>query len=325
MQPTVLDLTFEAVYSWYKQHHSRSISTSDIKPTHQTTSEQRPCPLFVALSGPQGSGKTTLVKELVKELDQRVGLKAVALSADDLYLTHAEQVILANTHKSNTLLQYRGLPGTHGISLGVQVLSHLARQNEHINNSVSIPCYDKSLYQGRGDRMDELHWKTVTGPVDIVLFEGWFLGFRFNWNASTQPNWNDILSSRSGFTSICTQDNLIQVLNSLVEYNQQWYPFIHAFIHIITPQLDWIYDWRWEQEQTMKHTANTCNLNTMDTVGLSRVQVNDFVDRFIPVYRMCLPRLISNGFFEETERQHSNQHLQIWIDYSRKLVSYKYI
>jgi hypothetical protein len=37
--------------------------------------------------------------------------------------------------------------------------------------------YDKSAYSGRGDRADPSTWPTVSGPVDIVLFEGWMSGF----------------------------------------------------------------------------------------------------------------------------------------------------
>lgn len=38
--------------------------------------------------------------------------------------------------------------------------------------------YDKSQHEGRGDRAAESKWQMVKGPVDVVLFEGWMLGFR---------------------------------------------------------------------------------------------------------------------------------------------------
>ena len=42
---------------------------------------------------------------------------------------------------------------------------------------MSVPRYDKSAFAGTGDRADESSWPNVTGPLDVVLFEGWMLGF----------------------------------------------------------------------------------------------------------------------------------------------------
>ena len=35
----------------------------------------------------------------------------------------------------------------------------------------------QSAYQGKGDRASESEWAKVHPPVDVVLFEGWMLGF----------------------------------------------------------------------------------------------------------------------------------------------------
>ena len=40
-----------------------------------------------------------------------------------------------------------------------------------------IPSYDKSLRKGRGDRVPLNQWRSITSPVDIILLEGWMLGF----------------------------------------------------------------------------------------------------------------------------------------------------
>lgn len=42
---------------------------------------------------------------------------------------------------------------------------------------VRIPRYDKSARGGKGDRAPEGEWGIVKTPVDIVLLEGWMLGF----------------------------------------------------------------------------------------------------------------------------------------------------
>ena len=38
--------------------------------------------------------------------------------------------------------------------------------------------YDKSAFGGLGDRADPAAWPVAAPPVDIVLLEGWMLGFR---------------------------------------------------------------------------------------------------------------------------------------------------
>jgi len=40
-----------------------------------------------------------------------------------------------------------------------------------------VPRYDKSAFGGAGDRAPEDTWPAVAGPLDVVLFEGWMLGF----------------------------------------------------------------------------------------------------------------------------------------------------
>jgi len=35
-----------------------------------------------------------------------------------------------------------------------------------------LPLYDKSRYGGKGDRVEEERWPTVTGPIDVAMVEG---------------------------------------------------------------------------------------------------------------------------------------------------------
>jgi len=76
-------------------------------------------PLFIGISGSQGSGKTTLNRELVKTLkSEPYNLSIVNISLDDLYLTNKEQNEVAEANAGNELLKYRGSPGTHDVELG---------------------------------------------------------------------------------------------------------------------------------------------------------------------------------------------------------------
>lgn len=120
----------------------------------------------VGICGTQASGKSTLTAVLRRLLEQR-GLSVAAFSLDDLYLTRAERQALA--HDVHPLLAVRGVPGTHDIALGVAVLDSLGR-----SGVTAVPAFDKA----RDDRRPVADWRSIDGPADVVLFEGWCVGAR---------------------------------------------------------------------------------------------------------------------------------------------------
>ena len=68
-------------------------------------------PFFIGINGVQGVGKSTLVSLLLSTLHNDCNLVTEIISLDDLYLTHADQVALAEANPSNPLIQHRGEPG----------------------------------------------------------------------------------------------------------------------------------------------------------------------------------------------------------------------
>ncbi len=70
----------------------------------------------IGIAGAQGSGKSTLVRDLAERLAGD-GLRVATLSLDDLYLTRAvRQDLAARVHP---LFATRGVPGTHDVALGL--------------------------------------------------------------------------------------------------------------------------------------------------------------------------------------------------------------
>ena len=121
---------------------------------------------LVGLCGAQGSGKSTLSMVLAEML-RRAGLSVAVMSLDDLYLTRSQRRDLAtNVHP---LLATRGVPGTHNLTLGEQVLAALSRPGV-----VALPRFDKAA----DDRLAPSVWPVVQGPVDVILLEGWCVGAR---------------------------------------------------------------------------------------------------------------------------------------------------
>ncbi|MCC6924481.1 kinase [Novosphingobium sp.] len=123
--------------------------------------------LFVlGICGAQGSGKSTLVAALADRL-AREGIAAAMLSLDDLYRTRAERQALAR--EVHPLFATRGVPGTHDVALGLEVVDALAR-----GEGAALPRFAK----GQDDRLPRSAWPLAPAATQVLLLEGWCLGAR---------------------------------------------------------------------------------------------------------------------------------------------------
>lgn len=122
-------------------------------------------PIVLGILGGQGTGKTTL-GAMVTALLKQQGHRPLSFSLDDLYLPYAQRQAL---QAQEPRLKWRGPPGTHNVPQGIEVLDHL-----RAGQPVAVPRFDKSLWGGAGDQGEP---ERVAG-VDVVIFEGWFVGVR---------------------------------------------------------------------------------------------------------------------------------------------------
>ena len=124
--------------------------------------------LIVGLNGAQGSGKSTLAARLRQLLQQVHGHTTCVVSIDDFYATRAQREVLART--VHPLLRTRGVPGTHDIGLALRVLERLRGLGS--SESLRLPRFIKA----QDDRAPEGTGERVSGPIQIVLLEGWCVG-----------------------------------------------------------------------------------------------------------------------------------------------------
>jgi D-glycerate 3-kinase len=86
-------------------------------------------------------------------------------------------------------VQHRGEPSTHDVELGKRLFSAL----ENRETNIKIPSYDKSAFNGAGDQRPESEWRTVNAEgeptVEVVLFEGWCVGFRALGDEVVEEKW----------------------------------------------------------------------------------------------------------------------------------------
>jgi D-glycerate 3-kinase len=210
-------------------------------------------PLIVGVCGSQGSGKSTVCKKVAGRFTG-AGLKVATLSLDDLYLPLAARVKLGEL--VHPLLRTRGVPGTHDTKLGIHTLHDLAH-----HKAVKLPRFDKA----RDDRRPEAAWDTVTGPVDLVLFEGWCVGAKpQGLEALTQPvNALEANEDVDGRWRRYVNDALGAEYQSL-------FAKIDLLVLLAAPSFDVVLKWRTQQEQELRAQAQGDGSGVMSDAELAR-------------------------------------------------------
>jgi D-glycerate 3-kinase len=125
---------------------------------------------LIGLNGAQGAGKSTLAKILRLLLSKGFELRTEVLSLDDLYLQPEQRQELADT--VHPLFRTRGVPGTHDVALGLELIETLRQQQP--GEYVQLPRFDKAADQ----RHPPSNWTRVTEPLDVLIIEGWCIGAR---------------------------------------------------------------------------------------------------------------------------------------------------
>lgn len=213
-------------------------------------------PVVVGVSGPQGAGKSTLADAVVRALGA-CGVRGIAISIDDFYLTFDQQQALAARFPGNRALGQRGYPGTHDVALGCAVLDDLAA-----GRTTLVPTYDKSAHQGLGDRAPASSFRCVEGRLDVVILEGWMLGF-----APVDP---DMLAPE------------LRAPNEMLAAYARWHERLDALVRLDARSLDDVVRWRVGSERARRERGEG---------ALSEEGARDYIERFLPAYRLYLPGL----------------------------------
>lgn len=182
-----------------------------------------------AISGAQGSGKTTLAGALQGAL-QQCGICTGVVSLDDYYLSRRERAQLAE--RVHPLLINRGVPGTHQISrLQHDVTAHLAGQ------PVTLPRFDKAL--------DDVVADAPPCRYDVLIIEGWCLG-ALPQNAAelaVPVNALDLLPDAARWRQF--QNNQLQ------QYYQPLWSLLQPMLYLQAPDWPTVCVWRQQQEAAL--------------------------------------------------------------------------
>ena len=211
-------------------------------------------PIIQGILGGQGTGKTTLAAVL-RVILAHFGYRTLSLSLDDLYKTYAERQYL---QQQDSRLIWRGPPGTHDVELGKQLLDQFRQPN--LSHPVLVPRFDKSAHQGIGDRT----FPELVEAVDIVLFEGWFVGVR--------PLDSRVFEGTTPAPILTLSDRLFarDLNNKLRDYLPLW-SCLDRLMILYPVDYRLSKQWRRLAEQQMIATGKA---------GMTDAQVDEFVEYF---------------------------------------------
>ncbi|KAL8775363.1 MAG: hypothetical protein Q9209_000371 [Squamulea sp. 1 TL-2023] len=275
---------------------------------HDENCDDEIVPFFLGINGVQGIGKSFLVScsrqalrsgtEFINKVQMflilaRVNhdVRTIVLSLDDFYLTHDDQVQLAVHHPKNPLVQHRGQPSTHDLPLALSVLASLRGGQE-----TDIPSYDKSAFNGQGDRKPRDQWTQVNKngqqPVRLVILEGWCLGFRALNDAQLTACWTDAVkqcTQGSHYRGRLGHNRLEDVLliNEALKGYDALTDQLDALIHLDAEDPQYVYEWRLEQEDQLRRERGS---------GMTNAEVANFVDGYYPSYELFTNGLRSGVF-----------------------------
>ena len=234
-------------------------------------------PYLLGINGAQGTGKSTLAAYIALATGNS-GERAVAvLSIDDFYLTRAERRELART--VHPLLATRGVPGTHDIAMLRECLARLrglARGERY-----RLPRFDKAT----DDRADRSSWPAVTGPVGLIILEGWCVGSVAEPDSGLEDPVNILEAERD------SDGRWRRYVNEQLRHDYaRVFAELDALVFLQAPGFEAILRWRIEQEHKLAASA-------VGHAGgvMSDEQVRGFVRYFERITRHNLDAVRSNA------------------------------
>ncbi|KAG9571770.1 putative uridine/cytidine kinase, partial [Aureobasidium melanogenum] len=174
--------------------------------------------------------------------------------------------------------------------------------------------YDKSLHDGQGDRTDPETWQVVNKdgepPVEVVIFEGWCVGFRSLSDKELVAKWEGAKAARifdkeayHGRLAFMELEHVSFINDALRQYDALT-DYFGALIFIDAVDTLFVYEWRLQQERALREDKGT---------GMKDKQVIEFVNGYYPAYELYTD-VLRKGIFQQTGKQ-----LRLVVNKQRKV------
>lgn len=233
--------------------------------------------LVIGINGCQGSGKTTLADYLCTSLQER-GLKSVAISIDDFYLTRKQRQQLATD--VHPLFLTRGVPGTHDLELALETLQQLSQNR----GEVKIPKFNKA----QDERFPIEQWSAVEAPLDIIILEGWCVGI-------TAEAEEALLEPVNALESLQDTDGAWRryINQQLITNYPELWQLIDRLIMLQAPSFSCVYNWRLEQEKKLAQELTLAESGS-DNHIMDATEIQQFIQHYERLTRHSLKYLPQN-------------------------------
>lgn len=241
-------------------------------------------PVVIGIHGAQGTGKSTLTLFLREILARHRNRSTANFSLDDIYLTRAERQDLAE--RIHPLFRTRGVPGTHDVGLGQQVLHRLRSAGP--GDATPIPCFDKS----RDDRAPVEAWPVFRGRAEIILLEGWCLG--------ALPEREDALDEPLNRLEQDEDQNGVWrtfVNEQLKGAYRQFFGETDCLVMLKAPSMECVLEWRRLQEKKLAQKVSSApksgdsHGDAQELCIMSDDEITRFVMHYERVTRACLAEM----------------------------------
>lgn len=228
-----------------------------------------PGPLILGICGSQGSGKSTLARGLI----ERLGVRAAALSLDDLYLGKAARAGLAR--EVHPLLATRGVPLTHDVALGCAILDGVKA-----GQPVRLPRFDKAS----DEPLPHAQWEAIDGPIDLLILEGWCVGAVAQAEADLAAPVNDLERAED-------PDGIWRraVNAALAGPYQALFARIDRLVLLAAPGFDVVRGWRTQQEADLR--AMLAAQGRDAALAMTDAQIARFIQHYERITRAILQEM----------------------------------
>ena len=218
----------------------------------------------IGLTGGQGTGKSTISKILQITLEEKFNLKTTIFSIDDFYKTLKERKKMSQM--ISPLFLTRGVPGTHDISMGLDLIEELSVAD--IDSITKIPSFCKP----EDKHYPESDWPIYKGKPDFIFFDAWCGGAK----PISEENWegpmNDLEREEDLYGVWSKWSN-----RELAKDYQKLFDKFDLLLMIKVPSMDFVYRSRWIQEQTLAKTIK-------DPILKDKIMTREEVYRFVMHY-----------------------------------------
>jgi len=221
-------------------------------------------PYFICFTGGQGSGKTTLSFFVQKVLSEMCKRPSMGFSIDDIYKSQEERQILAN--KIHPLCYVRGVPGTHDINMGLDLFNKLSNAKPDTETRIPSFCKPEDKHYPKKD------WPVYKGKPDFIFFDAWCGGAKPLPEENWLPPLNQLETEEDpeGVWSKWSNKELSK------DY-QDLFSLFDLLLMIKVPSMDFVYESRWIQEQTLAKTVTDSSLK-------QKIMTKEEVFRFVMHY-----------------------------------------